>query len=176
MKKALLLAIFPVFIGLLALSLTTSGKEEVKRPETGKKLPSFTFKTIEGKTVKIDEYLGKNPLIVNFWGSWCPPCRREVPELRKFYESHKKNGLVIISLAVNDNLDDMKAFMKKEPMPWIHALDDDGLFKKWGYRGVPTNVFVDKNGNVIEVKVGALTLDELTEYEKSLFPKNSKSQ
>lgn len=153
------------------LSLTCVAAEEVKKPEKGKLLPKFTFKTIDGKEDKIENYLGKKPLIVNFWGSWCPPCRREAPELRAFYEKHKKDNLVILSIAVGDKLEKMKEFMKKEPMPWIHAMDTDGLFEKWGFKGVPTNIFVAPDGKVIDVSVGALTLDDLKGYEELLFPK-----
>ncbi len=163
------LVLFALFI-LVAHPAFSQDDEEDKAPSVGKPLPKFTFTTIDGKEDKVENYLGKKPLIVNFWGSWCPPCRKEVPELRTFFNNHKKDGLTIVSLAVNDNIRDMKAFMKKEPMPWIHALDD-GLFRKWGYRGVPTNVFVGKDGNVISVKVGSLTLEELKEFEDELFPK-----
>jgi len=78
----------------------------------------------------------------------------------------------MISIAYKDNVKDILAFQKKEPMPWVNLLDD-GLFKKWGGRGVPTTILVDKKGVVIDIRLGSLTFDKLEKYKDKLFVKST---
>lgn len=76
----------------------------------------------------------------------------------------------MLSIAYKDTKEDLEEFWKEQEMPWLHALDDR-LFKLWGFKGVPTTIFVDPKGKVLEIRLGAMKLKELEEFSEKLFPK-----
>lgn len=144
---------------------TASLPTDVKQ---GAQLPTFSFPLLAGGEGNIEDYIGK-PIMLNFWGIDCPPCIAELPEFVKYYERHKAEGLEIISLNVDSTPEEQKEFMKTQPMPWVAGYDREGLFKKWGYRGIPTTIFVDPTGTVIEIKLGAMTESDLEAIKPRLF-------
>jgi len=131
-------------------------------------LPTFSLTLLDGTTRSIEDFIGK-PVMVNFWGIDCPPCKAELPEIVKFYEKYKPQGLEIVSLNVDSTPEEQQEFMKTQPMPWITATDKDGLFKKWGYRGIPTTIFVDAEGNVVEIHLGGMNMDYMEQMKAKLF-------
>jgi thiol-disulfide isomerase/thioredoxin len=136
--------------------------------EVGKQLPTFSFPTIDEKEHSIEEFIGK-PLIINFWGINCPPCREEFPEFVKFYEKYKGEGLEIITLNVDSSLDQQRKFLEHQEMPWIVGSDDSELFRKWNYRFIPTSIVVDPTGTIVDEHVGGMSMDDLETLRPSLF-------
>ncbi|OGK11730.1 MAG: hypothetical protein A2Y63_00230 [Candidatus Riflebacteria bacterium RBG_13_59_9] len=135
----------------------------------GEQLPTFTFLTMDEKERSIEEFIGK-PLMVNFWGVNCPPCRAEFPEFVEFYKKNKAEGLEIVTLNVDSSLDKQRDFLKQQEMPWVLGTDQDGkLFRKWGYRGIPTTIFVDSGGVVIDVQIGGMSRAQLDSMKSRLF-------
>ena len=136
--------------------------------EVGKQLPTFSFPTIDEKRHSIEEFIGK-PLIINFWGINCPPCREEFPEFVKFYKKYKGKGLEIITLNVDSSLDQQRKFLEHQEMPWVVGSDDSELFRKWNYRFIPTSIVVDPTGTIVDEHVGGMALDDLENLRPSLF-------
>jgi thiol-disulfide isomerase/thioredoxin len=134
----------------------------------GAQLPTFTFPLLAGGDGNIEDYIGK-PLMLNFWGIDCPPCKEELPEFVKYYDKYNSEGLQIVSLNIDSTPEEQQAFLKTQPMPWVTGYDKAGLFKKWGYRGIPTTIFVDPKGVVIEVHLGGMTLDDMEALKPKLF-------
>jgi len=139
--------------------------------EVGKQLPTFSFPTIDEKEHSIEEFIGK-PLIINFWGINCPPCREEFPEFVKFYEKYKDEGLEIITLNVDSSLDQQRKFLEHQEMPWVVGYDPREMFRKWNYRFIPTSILVDPNGTIVDEHVGGMSLDDLENLRPSLFGEN----
>ena len=136
--------------------------------EVGKQLPTFSFPTIDEKEHSIEEFIGK-PLIINFWGINCPPCREEFPEFVKFYKKYKVEGLEIITLNVDSSLDEQRKFLEHQEMPWVVGSDDSEMFRKWNYRFIPTSILVDPNGTIVDEHVGGMSLDDLENLRPNLF-------
>jgi|GEM_PF-3013077 len=136
--------------------------------EVGKQLPTFSFPTIDEKEHSIEEFIGK-PLIINFWGINCPPCREEFPEFVKFYKKYKGDGLEIVTLNVDSSLDQQRKFLEHQEMPWITGSDDSELFRKWNYRFIPTSILVNPTGTIVHEHVGGMTLDDLENLRPSIF-------
>ena len=136
--------------------------------EVGKQLPTFSFPTIDEKEHSIEEFIGK-PLILNFWGINCPPCREEFPEFVKFYKKYKGEGLEIITLNVDSSLDEQRKFLEHQEMPWVVGSDDSEMFRKWNYRFIPTSILVDPNGTIVDEHVGGMSLDDLENLRPNLF-------
>ncbi|MCD6282907.1 redoxin domain-containing protein [bacterium] len=136
--------------------------------KVGDQLPTFSFATIDEKKHSIEEFIGK-PLIINFWGINCPPCREELPELVKFYEKYKGEGLEIITLNLDASLDKQRKFLEYQEMPWVVGYDDTEMFRKWNYRYIPTSILVDPNGTVVDERIGGMSLDDLESSRPGLF-------
>jgi thiol-disulfide isomerase/thioredoxin len=115
---------------------------------------AFGVPDIEGNVHQFSDYIGK-PLIINFWGTWCPPCRRELPDLKQIYAEYKPKGLEIIGLAVKDSPEQVKSFAQKEGLDWVMLMANREAANAFGLgSGVPFTVFVDKNGNIIDRAIG----------------------
>ncbi|MEW6411097.1 MAG: TlpA disulfide reductase family protein [Candidatus Zixiibacteriota bacterium] len=116
----------------------------------------FVFKAydLEGGLRDSREWVGKKPVVLNFWGTWCPPCRKEIPDLVKVYNEYTSDQIEMIGLAVRDSPENVRTFSEQNGMNWIMLMGDQNLGIRYGITGVPTTIFIDRNGNEIGRFVG----------------------
>jgi thiol-disulfide isomerase/thioredoxin len=122
-------------------------------------LPDFSLADAAGQTRSIREWASK-PLIINFWATWCPPCRRELPLLNRLHAEHAGEGFQVIGVAV-DFREDVLAFMEETPIDYPMLIgEQDGLDAARAFGmdnlGFPFTVFTDRRGRVVTVHVGEL--------------------
>lgn len=128
----------------------------------------FTAYDTDGKLHNSSEWLGKGPVIINLWGTWCPPCRREIPDLVKLYKEYHPKGLEIVGLAIKDSPDAVHTYAQKAGMDWVLLMGNiDIAVKLKAIDAVPTTIFFDKNGNEVDRVIGAQSYNEF----KPLFDK-----
>ena len=140
-----------------------------EQPQIGKPLPTFTFQRLDGGTEDLARFIGK-PLMLNFWATWCPPCRMEIPHFVKFYEENRAKGLQIVSLGVtSDSIESQKEFAKTQKIPWVLGMDTSNVARFWGIRGIPTTYFVDSRGIVVDIQVGAMDESILQQKASLIF-------
>lgn len=113
-------------------------------------------KDTEGKTIKLSEVVAKNKFtILEFWASWCGPCRGEIPNLKKAYEKYKSKGLEIYSVSIDERQENWMKALKEENTSWINVLDGSGfkgtVAKDYGILGVPTSFLIGQDGKIIAV-------------------------
>lgn len=134
------------------------------RPEIGFTAPDFSLKDLNGQTVKLSDFRGK-PVYINFWASWCPPCREEMPELVKFYEKNKGKVVVLtIDIIFNDKLDEVRKLLQANNATYPVLLDEDpknGAAYNYAITGIPEHFFIDKNGIIRDTAKGPMTLKML---------------
>lgn len=139
----------------------------------GKLAPDFTLRNLAGEPVKLSDLHGR-PVLINFWASWCGPCRLEMPDLVRAYEAHKAEGLVILAVnpTVEDTLSDVKAFVKEFNMTFPVLLDETGEVTNQVYRlrGLPTSVFVNRTGRITRIHLGAMTNQQITKFVGEILP------
>jgi peroxiredoxin len=140
--------------------------------EVGKPAPDFTRTDLNGKTFKLSDYRGKT-VILDFWATWCVPCRASMPHMKEIYAKYKKDGLVVICIADDDkNEDQWKEAIKKDGTDaFIHVLrgfvmHDDGSMDKtndlddfYAVSSIPSRFIVDKDGNLAAVKAEDAEID-----------------
>ncbi|MCX6189691.1 MAG: TlpA disulfide reductase family protein [Bacteroidetes bacterium] len=121
--------------------------------------PEFSMKDINGAVVKLSDYRGK-VVLISFWASWCKQCRAESPKLVKSYQRFQNakfqdgNGFEIISISLDDNIDDWKAAVAQEGFTWANIGEgkkwDADIAKLYQVSSLPTNYLLDRNGKIIE--------------------------
>ena len=135
--------------------------------EIGRAAPDFLLAMPDGGTLRLSDLRG-NPILVNFWASWCTPCRQEMPEIVKSYDAHRSAGLVVVAVNLQENADQVRAFAQEFGMTFPIVIDrNGGVGDAWRIggpvQGIPSSYFLDAHG-VVQARVyGPLTAATLTE-------------
>jgi cytochrome c biogenesis protein CcmG, thiol:disulfide interchange protein DsbE len=124
--------------------------------------PAFTLSRLDpadGK-ISLSDLEGK-PAVVNFWASWCIPCKDEAPVLQETYEKYRDQGLVVLGVDAQDFRQDARRFMKRFGVTYPVVYDGKGsTLGRWGVTGFPETFFVDREGNVVGERIqGAVDVD-----------------
>jgi cytochrome c biogenesis protein CcmG/thiol:disulfide interchange protein DsbE len=159
-KSALAVAGFLAF-GFLALLVWgmlnkepitgLSGVTMVNRPA-----PDFTLETFNGDTLSLQDLQGR-PVIINFWASWCPPCRIEAPLLERTWRAYKERGPIFIGVNIQDRKEDALNYIREFDITYPNGPDPTGeIAIDYGVSGLPVTFFVSKRGEVVRRWVGAV--------------------
>ncbi|MGX6443348.1 redoxin domain-containing protein [Neobacillus sp. K501] len=134
--------------------------------KVGAKAPDFELKTLSGDTIKLSD-LKEKKVMLNFWATWCPPCKAEMPAMEKF---HKEAGTEIVILAVNiDPHLDVKAFVDENGITFPIPLDEEDIVNEtYQVLSIPTTYFIDSNGNIGNKYIGAMNYELMKQYTKEL--------
>lgn len=142
-------------------------------PKAGQPIPNFELPTLAGdSTVRLTDLRG-SPVVINFWATWCGPCKQEMPLLVEQYNWNKGRGLRVLAIdtLANDNRDDMRDFVTKYNMNFDVLVDEtDAIAGGWEVMGLPTTFFVKPDGTVAKVHVGQMTADQLKENMRLILP------
>lgn len=147
----------------LLLSLGASGLE-AQSLKPGRRAPEIDLPTLTGGRVELSKIKG-HPVVVSFWGTWCPPCRDEFPELVKVQAKYARDGLHVLGVNGRDqerSNKDVQRFVELFPVSFTIALDKRGSVRR-AYRieGQPTTVFIDSAGIVRKIHTGRISREEL---------------
>jgi len=139
---------------------------KVKQLAIGNPYPDIKLKTIDGKTVSLSEIIPKGKYVMlEFWASWCGPCRGEIPHLRKVYELYKNKGFEIISISLDQKDADWKKALKEEKMTWTQLCDPLDMkgpaAKQYNIAGVPHCILIDPQGRCFKTEMRGANLDAL---------------
>ncbi|MDA3903764.1 MAG: TlpA disulfide reductase family protein [Desulfuromusa sp.] len=121
----------------------------------GKVAPDFTLTDMQGQQVSISQFRGK-VVILNFWATWCPPCREEMPSMEKLYRDHQDQGLVMLAVNVEENGKGLVSkFLQKTPYSFPILLDSENTAQNaYGVFRLPESFIIDRNGIVVEKIIG----------------------
>ncbi len=138
-----------------------SGPSFARLPGAGRTAPTWTMTDLEGRTVRSDDYLGK-VVILNFWATWCPPCRREIPELKSFQRAHETKGVVVIGAATDtEGVAYLKSFVERHRINYPVLLASSEVQQAFVVTSLPSTWVIGRDGQVLARYLGALTEAEL---------------
>ena len=131
----------------------------------GDRYPSFVLTDDSGKNVDVQALItGKKYILIDFWASWCAPCRREIPNLKKLYETYSSKGFEIISISIDRKEDDWRKALEEEQLKWPNFLDTNGAQNVWGVRTIPAMFLLDGSGKIVSENIrGESLADKLKE-------------
>ena len=117
--------------------------------------PAFTLPGMDGKSISLENYRGR-VVLLNFWATWCPPCRLEMPSMRALYDQYKERGLTILAVSIDKHgAQIVKPFLDKHKLNFPVALDKDmKVMDQYGVRGLPSTIIIDARGRKHGIIVG----------------------
>ena len=130
--------------------------------------PDFSLPNLKGETVRLKDFRGK-VVILDFWATWCGPCRMEIPHFQELVKRHKQRGLVVVGVAMDEpGAEVVKPFVKKSGIEYVVLLGDTYTANRYGgVNALPTTFVIDRQGRVIKKYVGYRSLES---FEEDLAP------
>jgi cytochrome c biogenesis protein CcmG/thiol:disulfide interchange protein DsbE len=140
-----------------------------ERPKL-QKAPDFTLKTIYEDEFHLYDYIG-NVIIIDFWDTWCPPCRAEIPHFIELYEKYRDKGLLIIGIAFGrEGIEKVKSFVNDEGINYPVLIANSEVVKDYGgITAIPTTFIINKNGEIFEKIIGYRDKEFFEEKIKNLL-------
>lgn len=126
-------------------------------PEIGERAPDFTLLDLDGNVVRLSDFRGKT-VMMNAWATWCPPCRKEFPELVQLYDANKERGLVVLGLNLQEPREQVRNFAEQYGATFPIVIDVDAdVASQYRLLGLPTTWFIDGEGVLRAQQIGVLT-------------------
>ena len=170
MNKVLRALMLIILALLLLLAGCLPGSEPVGSG-VGESAPDFELQNLDGQVVSLSELRGK-PVLINFWATWCPSCRSQMPYLEQIYQEWSNKGLVLLTIDVGESASRVRQFMQSNNLSLPVLLDTRQVVaRKYNIMGYPTTFFIDKDGIIQEKVVGAFPDKESIErYLNKIIP------
>ncbi|MYL32431.1 redoxin domain-containing protein [Pontibacillus yanchengensis] len=136
--------------------------------EVGKKAPDFQLTTLNDKKISLSNLKGEK-VMINFWATWCPPCRAEMPDMEKFYQNEDITILAINLTSTESGLGDVRDFVKEFELSFPILLDkQNNIATSYQIRPIPTTYMVDSNGVIQHKALGAMNYEQMVKQYKQM--------
>ncbi len=163
--RAILGLLVVALLGLLVVQACTpsaqtirdGGQEATIGVKVGDLAPDFTLTDLEGNLLRLSDLRGK-VVFINFWATWCPPCRAEMPEIEAIHQEYKDKGVVVIGLDILESEDEVRQFVEQGGYSWTFVIDTTGeVAASYNVTAIPKSFFIDREGIIRAVNIGAMT-------------------
>lgn len=163
--------IVALFAALLAVAVLAGCTAPAN---TASEVPQFSFSSLDGKTVAMKD-LASKVVIVDFWATWCGPCREEIPHLNELYSKLKGKGLEIVGVSMDtDGTDGVKDFAREFRIQYPIVMGDEKVAESFGgIIGLPTTFIIDRQGKVAKKYIGLPPADDMTKIVHELVEGSS---
>lgn len=135
-------------LGLVLIACGSSNQP--KADESG--VTDFTLPALDGREVKLSDYKGQ-VVIIDFWATWCPPCRNSIPTFIRLYDKYHDQGLEILGVGLDDEAALLK-YANEAKIPYPVLVGNNEIGKAYGVTGIPKTIFIDKKGKIRKTQVG----------------------
>jgi len=164
-------AILPIILALALLLAGCSADSGSSVVHPGEPAPDFQLQSLDGGSVSLSELRG-SPVMLNFWATWCPPCRSEMPYLQQIYEEWSGKGLILLAIDIGESPAKVRQFMQSNNLSLPVLLDiREVVTREYNVIAYPTTFFIDKDGIIQEKVIGAFpTKDAIEKHLSKIIP------
>ncbi len=169
--KYKLMAVATIAVAIVIGAMPKSARAQVTR--TSGETVDFTLRDLDGHMTKLSSYRG-HPVVIDFWATWCAPCRHQIPELKKLYSKyHRSRGLVVLGIACDtvqgDGVGSVRPFVKEFEINYPILLAETEVLDSFGVEAIPTTLFLGSDGTIVGRVMGAGASGELTQGVDALL-------
>lgn len=160
-----------LFVGLI-FTVYQHYFTKVKTQEAviNEKAPNFRLQTINNEELELKDLSGK-AVLINFWGSWCAPCKNEMPAIQDAYSQYKNDGFEVVAVNIYESAETVSTFMQKNNLSIPAVLDKNGeVYNTFNVRYVPTSFFITPDGTLQNSYEGELSKEQLDQWIKEILP------
>ncbi|EIT86547.1 thiol-disulfide oxidoreductase [Fictibacillus macauensis ZFHKF-1] len=175
-KKQKRLVLRSVLLLVIALAVgytlyNTVFKDTSGNVQVGDQAPNFELTTLNGEKVKLSDFKGKKGVFLNFWGTWCDPCKREMPYMEELYKQYRDKGIEILAVDVGEASISVSDFKKRLHLSFPILMDDSkDVTRLYGIGPIPTTLLINADGKIIEKTSDSLSKEKIEEYMKRIKP------
>ncbi|MDF2683639.1 MAG: thiol-disulfide oxidoreductase [Brevibacillus sp.] len=163
-------AVLGLLLVALVFALYSSFVKDPNAVKVGRAAPNFSLQQLNGPEIALGDLKGKG-VILNFWGTWCEPCKKEMPALQQQYNQFKDKGLVVLGVNIGESPVAVEPFIKQFGVNFPILLDSDSQITKLYRIGpIPTTFFISPDGDVEEIFIGQLNEAMISEKVKKILP------
>lgn len=153
-----------------AYDVTLTAKASGPAPKLGQEAPDFRLPSLDGTFLQLSDFRGQ-AVWVNFWATWCPPCRAENPDIEATYLKYKGDGLAIIAVNLGEDPETVRGYVERTDLTFPVGLDfSTAVAATYRLVGIPTHFFIDADGVLREWRIGGLSREAMEEKVQSILP------
>jgi peroxiredoxin len=159
-----------ILVGAVGYTLYQNFIADKEKVQIGKEAPNFVITDMEGNKISLEDYRGKG-VFLNFWGTWCKPCEKEMPYMNELYDEYKAKGVEIVALNADETNLAVKTFINQYQLKFPVAIDKgQQILNTYGVGPLPTTFLINKDGQVIKQITGTQTKEQIEGYLKEIAP------
>ena len=137
-----------------------TGRPEPALPVVGNPAPDFTLPDLSGRPVSLGDFRGR-PVLLNFWATWCGPCREEMPRIQAFHEQYR-DRVAVVGVDVGESAEQVEAYVRAGGYTWLFLLDEQAATaEKYAVYGLPTTFFLDRDGIIRAKRIGVMSEEQI---------------
>ncbi|WP_170007517.1 thiol-disulfide oxidoreductase ResA [Bacillus fonticola] len=146
-------------------------KEDRGVLSVGDEAPDFILEDMEGNTVQLSDYKGEKGVFLTFWGTWCDPCKREMPYIENQYNFYKDQGLEVLAVNVGESDFAINQFKKQIKMSFPILVDDSGdVQRAYGISPLPTTILISPEGIILEIIISEMSEEKVKDSVQKILP------
>ena len=166
--RGIILALLAVAIGYTIYSSVTKDKVEVIRANMD--APDFELTDLEGNVHRLSDYLGQG-VVLNFWGTWCEPCKREFPAIERQYKSFEEQGVHVLAVNIAQSNLEVKNYVKNMGMTFPVAIDKTkSVMNAYNVTVLPATILINADGKIEKIITGEMSETQIVAHMKSIKP------
>lgn len=168
-KRWMQIIILSMVILVGALTIALNLFSDHKTPLVGDQAPNFKLLGLDGKVHQLSDYKGKN-ILINFWGTYCKPCKDEMPAIQQQYAKWGEANFVVLGVNMGENAITARGFAESVKVQFPILLDEsEEIRKRYGVINYPTSFFIKSNGTIVKIMVGSMAENFIEESIASLL-------
>lgn len=153
----IVLSVVMVGVILLAGCNDANSSDLTPAPIIGYPAPDFALTDLDGNVVRLSDFQGK-VVFLNFWATWCPPCRAEMPAMEEVYQEYKDKDVVFIGIDLLESRSSVESFVEENGYSWVFTIDSTGIVAMdYMVIGIPSSFFIDEEGVISATQVGPMS-------------------